>query len=74
MRSFFAKQGNAVHSGGWLSVVLWARVAVKQDEIPVQILSARAGEKFARVIAEISLDGEKLIRDGRIIKVKFLRG
>ena len=74
MRSFFAKQGNAVHSGGWLSVVLWARVAIEQDDTPVQILSARAGDKIARVIAEISLDGERLIRGGRIIKLKLLRG
>lgn len=73
MRSYYAKQVNVVYCGGWNSVVMWARRAVKADPIPVQLLTARGGEKFARIIAEVSCDGERVVHHGRTIKLKVLR-
>jgi len=72
MRSYFAKQGCVINAGGWLSVLIWARGAIKQSSTPVQLLSVRGGEISAKIIAEVSRDGERIISHGRIINVKAL--
>ena len=74
MRSYYAKQASIVHEGGWLAVVEWGRCSLKKNNVPVQLLTARPGEKYARVIGEISLDGERLVNQGRFLLVKSLRG
>lgn len=73
MRCYYAKQGDSIFCGGWLSVLEWARRAVKKDSVPVQLLTIRGGERFAKVIAEVTHEGERVIRNGRTIKVKALR-
>lgn len=74
MRSYYAVQGNIVRNGAWIEMIKWARKAVVLNELPVQLLTARAGEKSARIIAEIDVGGERLITQGRIMSVKNLRG
>ncbi len=72
MRSFIALQGHIAHPGGWLDCVAWARQQAK-DGAPVRVLTARAGEPTARVVAEISADSERLITGGRTVKLSKLR-
>lgn len=73
MRSYFAKQGRTIHSDSWLNCIGWAREQITLTAKPVHILTARPGEKNARIVAEITTDGERRITDGRVIKVKELR-
>lgn len=72
MRSYFAKQGNKVHNGGWLDVLMWARQEIKSNPTPVKLFSCRGGETVARILAEITTDGERLINEGRTISLKTL--
>ena len=68
MRSFIALQRRTAHPGGWLDCIAWARAHAKEGP-PVRILTARAGERTARVVAEVSTDGERLITGGRVISL-----
>lgn len=72
MRSYFAKQGNKLHQGGWVEVLAWARKEIDGDSTPIKLFTSRAGEPDARIVAEISTDGERLINEGRIISLKAL--
>jgi len=74
VHSFYAMQGKRTHSGGWYSVATWAKSQVNHDPMPVKILKARAGEKFARIVAEFTKDGMRGIQDGRQVAVRSLRG
>ena len=73
MRCYYAKQGDSIFCGSWLSVLEWARRAVKKNSVPVPLLTVRGGERFERIIAEVTQDDERLVRNGRIIKTKALR-
>ena len=72
MRSYFAVQGNMVYQGGWITVVDWGKRRIQISPLPVKLFTARGGDKNARVIAEITLDGERVIQDGRIVSLKAL--
>ncbi len=72
MRSYFAKQSNKIHQGGWLTVLDWAKRRIKDEPTPVKLFKARGGEKYARIIAEVTCDGVKIIRSGRALLLKEL--
>ena len=72
MKSYFAIQKSNCFSGGWGSCIQWAQESLQDNSAPIQILIARAGEKKARVIAEITLEGIRMIRQGRSMDVKRL--
>lgn len=72
MRTFFAKQGNKIHNDGLDAVVQWARESIKCDPTPVKIFTARAGEKEAKVICEVTPEGEYVITNGRTLPLKDL--
>ena len=72
MRSYFALQKNNLHSGGWSDVLYWAREKILKDSAPVKIFTARAGDRNARIVAEICVDEERLINDGRLMSLKDL--
>ena len=57
---------------GWHGVLSWARVQIKCDETPIQLLRARGGDRDAVVIAEITKDDERLIQEGRRVEVRRL--
>ena len=73
MRSYFAVHGEDVFQGGWVSVYLWAKQRTATNE-PVKILTARGGEKNARIIAEVTLDNVRIIGNGRVMSRKLLNG
>jgi hypothetical protein len=72
MRSFIALQRRTAHPGGWLDCVAWARERA-QEGPPVRILTARAEEHTARVVAEVTADGERLITGGRTVPLRQIR-
>ena len=70
MRTYFAMQSKIIRSGGWLTVLYWARSRIRENPVPVKIFTARSGEKYARVVAEITTEGECLVKSGRSLPVK----
>lgn len=73
MKSYFAIQQKQTFAGGWMQCLRWARTCLEDNTAPVQILMARGGEKQARVIAEITPEGMRMIRRGRAMTIKGLR-
>ena len=73
MRSYFLVQGKFVDEGGWDFVLRLARQRVLLNSNPVRIFTARAGEKSARIVAEIDSDGERKILGGRLCRLCYLR-
>lgn len=74
VRSFVALHAGALHRGGWVDCILWARSRVVSDPSkPAKIFTARPGAKRARVVAEVSADQERLINGGRLVPVRTLR-
>jgi hypothetical protein len=74
MRSYFATQGKRVQEGGWQSVLIWANEQIQTDPTPVKILTARAGDRTARVVAEVTQEGGRLIEQGREVPLRSLSG
>jgi hypothetical protein len=74
MRSYFATQGKRVHAGGWQSVLMWANEQIKIDQTLVKILTARAGDRTAKIVAEVTQEGGTLIEQGRQVPLKSLSG
>jgi hypothetical protein len=68
VHSYIALQGRETKGGTFAECVLWARARVCKGSPPVKIARARAGEKHARVVAEIAPEGERLIRGGRYVR------
>jgi len=74
MRSYFAAQGKRTYTGGWQAVLSWATEQAKKDPVPVKIIKARPGERQGRVVAEVTQEGIRAIRDGRQVSVRSLSG
>ena len=74
MRSYFATQGKRVQTGGWQSVLVWANEQIQIDPTPVKILTARAGDNTARIVAEVTKKGGRFIEQGRSVSLRSLRG
>ena len=74
MRSYFATQGKRVHADGWQGVLMWAKEQIQNDPTPVKILTARAGDRTAKVVAEVTLEGGRLIEQGRQVPLRSLYG
>lgn len=73
MRTFFAIQQNKTFQGGRQQCLSWARHQIKENPVAIQILTARGGDKEAVVIAEITVDYERIIHGGRRMLIKGLR-
>jgi len=72
MRSFFALQEKQIHQGGWHDVIHWSKDQIQSNTAPIKIFTSRGGEKTAIIIAEITLDGIRKIKNGRHISLKAL--
>jgi len=72
MRTFFAVQDDKSFNSGWQQCLSWARQQIQVNNTAIQLLTARAGDKEAVVIAEITLDSERMIEGGRTLLVKRL--
>ena len=72
MRTFFAVQQHKTINAGWQQCLLWARQQILEHEAPVQLLTARADDKAAIIIAEVTVDHERMIEGGRAMSIKRL--
>ncbi len=75
MRTFFAIQQDKTFNSGWQQCLTWARQQIKENNTAIKLLTARGGDKDAVVIAEITVNSERMINDGRTLEVRrLLRG
>jgi len=51
MRSYFAKQNNSMHPGGWITIMNWRKIRIKLNSAPVKTYIARANEKHITTVA-----------------------
>lgn len=73
MRSFIAVIGKHSYCGGWRDCLEWSRAKIRDDHHAVaRIFAARAGERSARVVAEVEHGSERTIRNGRLVPVQKL--
>ena len=72
MRSYLAVRGRLAREGGWQDVMRWARHQIMQNPMPIKIVTARAGEPDARIVAEVTTEGVQMIRGGRKVAMKGL--
>ena len=72
MRCYFAKHDNEIFSGGWLTVIHWAKLRINSNTDLIKIFTCRPEDKYARVIAELSLKGERYFKGGRLVSLKAL--
>ncbi len=71
MRSFVALQGGSKSFvGGWHAVTRWASHQVSDNASPVKIIRARAGDKYGKIVAEITREGLRRIPNGRQVAVR----
>ena len=72
MRTFFAVQQHKTINAGWQQCLLWARQQILEHEAPVHLLTARGGDQEAIIIAEVTIDDERMIEGGRTMSIKRL--
>ncbi len=72
MRTYFAVQKNKKINAGWQQCLQWARKQLTENDAPVHLLTARGGDKDAVIIAEVTVDHERMIEGGRAILIKRL--
>lgn len=72
MRTFFAVQDDKSFNSGWQQCLSWARQQIQENNTAIQLLTARAGDNDAVVIAEITINNERMIEGGRTLSVKRL--
>jgi len=72
MKTYFCIQGNNTFVGGWINSVKWAKRQILINPSPIKILVGRAGERYARVLVEITCEGIRYISNGRSLSIKGL--
>jgi len=74
MKTYIGIAGSKIQSDGWLGCLYWSRSQVNNGAEVVKIHVARPGVKTMRVVAEVTRDGVRLIRDGRQVPLRAIRG
>ena len=75
MRSYIAESQGQSFPGSYGSCLSWAIKRVKEEsDCLVKIYTARAGESMATVIAEITDNNVRLIKNGRKASLKSFIG
>ena len=73
MKSYFAYVGKKAVKGGFSDCLVRGAQMVEEDEgAIVKLCCARGGEKNARILAELSRDGLRFCRSGRMVKLRTL--
>jgi hypothetical protein len=73
VRAYFALHGTVTHHGAYHHCLDWCRRRVTGNSTSALVLTARAGQKTAKVIAEITAKGERIVLDGRLVPIRKLR-
>ena len=71
MYTYIAKCGHARQHGGYARCLAWAEAQVDRDpDSVVKIYHARRGERWMRVVAEVTNEVRRIIRAGRQVRVR----
>jgi hypothetical protein len=71
---FIGLHHREVHHGGYLDCLVWAcQKAASEPTKPALLFTCRPGEKVARIIAEVTAEGERIILNGRLLPLKKVR-
>lgn len=74
MRTFVAMTGKQRFAGGWHHCIHWGAGRVKDDHsLVVKVVAIRPGEKYGRIVSEVTADGIRQIAEGRLIAAHKLR-
>lgn len=72
MRTYFAVQQHKTINAGWQQCLKWARQQIHENDAPVHLLTARGDDQEAIIIAEVTIDYERMIKGGSSISIKKL--
>ena len=72
MRTYFAVQQHKTINAGWQQCLQWAREQLDENDAPVHLLTARGDDQQAIIIAEVTIDHERMIEGGRAMSIKRL--
>ena len=75
MKTLIATSGNESYSGNILNCIHWANGVISEfpgADTVVKLYRIRAGEKVAVVIGEITSDGLRGIKNGRVVPTHSL--
>ena len=70
MRTYFAVQQHKTINAGWQQCLQWAREQLDENDAPVHLLTARGDDQQAIIIAEVTIDHERMIEGGRAMSIK----
>ena len=73
MTSYLAFNQRTHLEGSLSDTFQWAVQTSMTQNQPVRIARARAGEKFARMVVEVSKGTAYAVRSGRVIRVKEVK-
>ena len=74
MKTYIGIAGKEIHSGGWLECLYWSQSQVNNGMTVAKLHVARPNLKTMRVVAEVTCAGVRLIRDGRQVPLRAIRG
>jgi hypothetical protein len=73
MRTYIGLHGGVIRHGGYQHCLNWCRGRVSGGSTAALVLTARPGEKAARVVAEVTSEGERAITNGRLVPLRKVR-
>lgn len=74
MHVYYAVTGNIAKPGAWHDLCVWSQQRIAQHKAKIiKIVKARPGERYARIIMEITADGARLTPNGRSIYLAALK-
>jgi len=74
MHFYVCETSESGYVGGWLESLKWCESFIQENhDAAISIFHARPGERNASVIAEYTMDGVRMIRQGEVVRLKDLR-
>lgn len=73
MKCFSAVSKDVHHTGSWLDCLYWSRQQTTDNDNCVRVFVSRGGERYWRLIAEVTSEGVNLIEKGRIVTLRGMR-
>ncbi len=72
MRIYIAATKNHSYTNGWFNCLKWAQSEVGSLGTIIKIYVARPNVKTARIVAEVTIEGIRVIHNGRYVNLRSL--
>ena len=69
MKIVFCKYRRKLYTGNWITCLSWASDIAKEKNLIIQVYIARAESKEARLVAEVSAEGIRLIHGNHYARI-----